>query len=74
MTIIVVDKFFYKVDCVCVHSGDGKSKKVQGKKKLVNSNKSISWNCIFGSFNLFLCSKIDFWPFLKLQIMEFSKK
>ena len=38
-------------------------------KKLVKSNKSniFSWNCIFGSFKLFPSSKIDFWPFLKLQ-------
>ena len=39
-------------------------------KKLVKSNKSkknFSWNCIFGSFELFPSSKIDFWPFLKLQ-------
>ena len=29
---------------------------------------------IFGSFNLFPTSKIDFWPFLKLQKMEFGQK
>ena len=27
-----------------------------------------------GSFKLFPSSKIDFWPFLKLQKMEFGKK
>ena len=27
----------------------------------------FSWNCIFGSFQLFPSSKMDFWPFLKLQ-------
>ena len=32
------------------------------------------WNCIFGSFKLFPSSKIDFWPFLKLQKMEFCQK
>ena len=32
------------------------------------------WNCIFGSFKLFPSSKIDFWPFLKLQKMEFGQK
>ena len=48
-----------------------KFKKVQAKK-LVKSNKSIfSWNCIFSSFP---SSKIDFWPFLKLQKMEFGQK
>ena len=28
----------------------------------------------FGSFKLFPGSKIDFWPFLKLQKMEFGQK
>ena len=32
------------------------------------------WNCIFGSFKLFPSSKIDFWPFLRLQKMEFGQK
>ena len=43
-------------------------KKVQANK-LVKSNKSnfFMWNCIYGSFKLFPSSKIDFWPFLKLQ-------
>ena len=36
--------------------------------------KKFSWNCIFGSFKLFPSSKIDFWPFLKLQKMEFRQK
>ena len=31
-------------------------------------------NCIFGSFELFPSSKIDFWPFLRLQKMEFGQK
>ena len=44
-----------------------KFKKVQAKKLV----KSIFLsNCIFGSFELFPSSKIDFWPFLKLQKME----
>ena len=34
----------------------------------------FSWNCISGSFKLFPSSKIDFWPFLKLQKMEFGQK
>ena len=51
-----------------------KFKKVQVKKP-VKSNKSFfSWNCIFGSFKLFPSSKIDFWPFLKLQKVEFGQK
>ena len=40
----------------------------------MKSNKSISWNCIFGSFKLFPSSRIDFWPFLKLQKMEFGQR
>ena len=47
-----------------------KFKKVQAKK-LVKSNNSkffFSWNCIFPN------SKVDFWPFLKLQKMEFGLK
>ena len=36
--------------------------------------KMFLWNCIFGSFKLFPHSKIDFWPFLKLQKMEFGQK
>ena len=48
---------------------DRKFKKVQAKK-LMKSNKSnffFPWNCIYGNFKLFPSSKIDFWPFLKLQ-------
>ena len=49
-----------------------------GKKtreiKYINQKKFFSWNCIFGSFKLFPSSKIDFWPFLKLQKMEFGQK
>ena len=44
-------------------------KKVQAKK-LVKSNKSKLSNCISGSFKVFPSSKIDFWPYLKLQKME----
>ena len=46
-------------------------------KKLVKSNRKInffSWNCISSSFKLFPSSKNDFWPFLKLQKMEFGQK
>ena len=34
----------------------------------------FSWNCISGSFKLFPSSKMDFWPFLKLQKMECGQK
>ena len=34
----------------------------------------FSWNYIFGSFEHFPSTKIDFWPFLKLQKMEFGQK
>ena len=34
--------------------------------------KIFSSNCIFGIFKLFPTSKIDFWPFLKLQNIEFG--
>ena len=39
-----------------------------------NKSKKKLWNYIFGSFKLFPSSKIDFWPFLKLQKMEFGQK
>ena len=44
------------------------------QKNLWNQKKIFSWNCIFGSLKLFPSSKIDFWPFLKSQKMEFSQK
>ena len=34
----------------------------------------FSWNFIFVSLKLFPSTKIDFWPFLKLQKVEFDKK
>ena len=46
-------------------------------KNLVKSNKSkifFKLNCISGSFKLFPSSKIDFWPFLKLQKIDFGQK
>ena len=36
--------------------------------------KKFTSNCIFGSFKLFYSSKMDFWPFLKLEKMEFGQK
>ena len=57
---------------VTIHTVGQKILKSPGKK-LMKSNKTISWNCVFGSFKLFSSSKIDFcWPFLKLQKMGFS--
>ena len=46
------------------------------QKKLVKSNKSktFSWNAFLALLKkLFSSSKIDFWPFLKLQKMEFGQ-
>ena len=46
------------------------------QKKLVKSNTSIIFREIafLAVLNLFPSSKIDFWPFLKLQKMEFGQK
>ena len=49
-------------------------KKSRQKNSWNQINHFFLWNCIFGSFKLFPSSKIDFWPFLKLQKMEFGKK
>ena len=57
---------------VSIHSGPENLKKSRQKNSW--NQKIISWNCIFGSFKLFPSSKIDFWPFLKLQKMEFGQK
>ena len=59
--------------CVQPRWAGQKILKSQGKK-LVKSNKIFSWNYNFGSFKLFPSSKIDFWPFLKWQLMEFGWK
>ena len=45
-----------------------------GPEKLKKSRQKNLWNCIFSSFKLFPSSKIDFWPFLKLQKIEFWQK
>ena len=52
-----------------------KFKKVQAKK-LVKSNKLIFFREIafLAVLNFFPGSNIDFWPFLKLQKMEFGQK
>ena len=46
--------------------------KVQAKKFVKSKTNFV--NCIFDSFKLFPRSKIDFWPFLKLQKMHFVQK
>ena len=57
------------------HSGSENLKKSRQKTCETKIIKKVySWNCIFGSFKLFPSSKIDFWPFLKLQKMEFGEK
>ena len=44
-------------------------------ENLKKSRQKNLQNCIYGSFNRFIiCSKIDFWSFLKLQKMEFGQK
>ena len=45
-------------------------------KKLKNSlnQKDFLWNCSFDGFKFFPTWKIDFWPFLKLQKMEFGQE
>ena len=49
-------------------------KKSRQKNSWNQINQNVfTWNCISGSFKLFLSSKIDFWPFLKLQKMEFGQ-
>ena len=56
-------------------SGDySLKKKVQAKQTCPIKLIFFSSNCTFGSFKLFPSSKIDFWPFLKLQKMEFGQK
>ena len=49
----------------------------KSSKKTHASNKSdyfFSLNCTFGSFKLFPSTKIDSWPFLKLQKKEFGQE
>ena len=50
------------------HSGPENLKKCRQKNSWNQINHNFfSLNCIFGGFKLFPSSKIDFWPFLKLQ-------
>ena len=52
-----------------------KFKKAQEKNSWNQINRNFfSWNCIFDNFKHFPSSNIDFWPFLKLQKMEFGQK
>ena len=53
-----------------------KLKKVQAKKtrEIKHYQKNIFVKMHFWQFKLFPSSKIDFWPFLKLQKMEFGRK
>jgi len=57
-------------------AGQKKVKKVQARKKLVKSNKSKKFFfreiAFLAVLNFFSSSKIDFWPFLNLQKMEFG--
>ena len=53
------------------HSGPENLKKSRQKNSWNQINQFFSWNCIFGSFP---SSKIDFWPFLKLEKMKFGQK
>ena len=60
-----------------IHSGPENLKKSRQKNSWNQINKKnffFSWNCISGSFKLFPSSKIEFWPFLKLQKMEVGQK
>ena len=58
--------------CNIAHSGPEILKKSRQKNSWIQINQKIfSSNCIFGSFP---SSKIDFWPILKLQKMEFGQK
>ena len=69
---IVSSKIRKKLD---FHCGPENLKKSKQKKSWYRIDpKKISWNCIFGSFKLFPCSKFDFCPFLKLQKIEFGQK
>ena len=57
------------------HSGPENLKKSRQKNSWNQINRTFfPWNCIFGSFKLFPSSKIDFWPFLKLQKWNLAKK
>ena len=58
-----------------MHNGPENFKKSRQKNSSNQMNqKSFPWNCISGSFKLFPSPKIDFWPFLKLEKMDFGKK
>ena len=56
------------------HCGPEKLKKSRHKNSWNQINQFFSWNCILAVLNFFHSSKIDFWPFLKLQEMKFGQK
>ena len=61
----------------CVASQWVRKLKIVQAKKLVRSNKSkffLREIPFLAVLNFFPSSKIDFWPFLKLQKMEFGQK
>ena len=63
------------IEYLLLHSGPENLKRSKKKNSWNQINQFFfSWNCIFGSFKLFPSSKIDVWPFLKLQKMEFGQK
>ena len=78
-TLLIQSYHVYQKSILCcrhvVAQWARKFKNVQAKK-LVKRNKSkilFSWNSIFGIFKLSPSSKIDIWPILKLQKMEFGE-
>ena len=66
----------YEFEFVLWHHSGPENLKKSRQKNLWNQINQIffTWNCILGSFKLFPSSKIDFWPFLKLQKMKFGQK
>ena len=61
---------------LCTNSQQTKEFKKFQAKKLVKSNKSknfFSFTTFLVVLNFFPSSKIDFWPILKLQKMEFGQ-
>ena len=49
-----------------------KSRQKNSRNQIKSKNVFFSWNCIFGSFSQL--QKKDFWPYLKLEKMEFGQK
>ena len=77
-TIAMVSVWWSEINIIlwCCSLSCTAGQKIKKKSRQKNSWNQInqiffSWNCIFGSFP---SSKIDFWPFLKSQKMEFAQK